>query len=377
MLFVPLVAGMDSDSSSSRPPMFDGTRGGFIQWFMAMTGWVAWRLNDVTDIMDGTEPRPVLAAGGATAEDIRDWDKRNRKLYGAVAAATPDHIRTSLFNDHRNDGVGAVGFLRATFDAVDANDHAAHIARLQAHYIDPRAEINENDLRLQYDSMMVAVAGIVRTGNVAPVDSALTAMFENSLPLAYSQIRQLVRRQNHATFAAAYSDYMGQVRAELASRGPSVRAFNAQSSGFLPRAPSADLRPRDRSDRREPAGPPRTRPAGGAASVCLRCGAPDHLRPACTKAARTCKHCGADHADKFCSKAAADAFKALSPGAQRIIKRDVQRMQDRPSPRAKASRAQPPTPRSAPPDHASSPADQAPADAAAHAAAAAAASHAS
>ena len=30
MLFVPLVAGMDSDSSSSRPPMFDGTRGGFI-----------------------------------------------------------------------------------------------------------------------------------------------------------------------------------------------------------------------------------------------------------------------------------------------------------------------------------------------------------
>ena len=52
-------------------------------------------------------------------------------------------------------------------------------------------------------------------------------MFDNSLPIAYTQIRQLVRRSNHATFLAHYADYVAQVRAEVASRTPVAHAFAA------------------------------------------------------------------------------------------------------------------------------------------------------
>ena len=185
---LPLAGAADEDAlspSSSRPPLFDGTRGGFTMWFMAFTSFVAWRLTDCADLLDGTTPRPPApgAAGHDPAETTR-WDRLNKRLYGAIAQAMPDWLRTSIFNDHRNDGVGATNFLRDSFDAVDAADHAAHMARLQAHYIKARSDISEGDLRLQYDSMMVARAGIIRTGNAAPVDSALMAMFDNSLPIA-------------------------------------------------------------------------------------------------------------------------------------------------------------------------------------------------
>ena len=146
------------------------------------------------------------------------WDALNKKLYGAVVAALPDYLRTSVFNDYRNDGAGAIAFLRDTYDAVSPGDHAAHMQKLQAHYIDARSDISEDDLRMQYDSMMVAKAGIIRCGNEPPVESALIAMFDNALPITYSQIRQLVRRERHETLVAHFSDYMSNVRAEMAAR---------------------------------------------------------------------------------------------------------------------------------------------------------------
>ena len=109
-----------------------------------------------------------------------EWTKRleryhasNRKLYGAILQAVPEWLRTSIFHDHRGNGASALEYLHNTFDANDANDNAAHVARLGAHYIDAKADLNEDDLRLQYDSMMIARAGTVRTGNVPPDDHTL------------------------------------------------------------------------------------------------------------------------------------------------------------------------------------------------------------
>ena len=84
-----------------------------------------------------------------------------------------------------------------------------------ASYIDSRHDVSEDDVRHQYDNMMVAVADIVNAGGTRPDESLLISMFENSLPNSYAAIRQLTRRQNHATHATVlYNDVMAQVRTE-------------------------------------------------------------------------------------------------------------------------------------------------------------------
>ena len=196
----------------------------------------------------------------------------------------------------------AMEFLRNNFDAVDSNDHATMMAKLQARYIDPRADLSEADLRLQYDSMMTARAGILRTGNDAPPDSALMAMFDNALPPTYSSMRQFVRRANHATFLAHFSDYLAQVRAELASRTATPNAFMAYANQVNVRGGSAN----------------------GSESVCVRCGEQGHRRGDCSKPKTPCKHCGADHLSMLCPKGpGSPARDALPAGASFILKRDV------------------------------------------------------
>ena len=143
------------------------------------------------------------------------YTAQNRKLYGAILQAVPDWLRTSLHNGHRNDGASAISFLRASYDANDANDHAAHMARLQAHYIDPRNEISEDDLRLQYDSMMTAKAGIIRTGNTSPPDSALIAMFDNALPTRQRLITHHERSHQHSPAHSASRAWRARRTSEL------------------------------------------------------------------------------------------------------------------------------------------------------------------
>ena len=48
----------------------------------------------------------------------------------------------------------------------------------------------------------------------------LISMFENALPQSYGVIRQMVRRNRHATLLAYYTDVLQEVRAEVHSRGP-------------------------------------------------------------------------------------------------------------------------------------------------------------
>ena len=98
------------------------------------------------------------------------------------------------------------GCVGITTLSTDANDHVVQIARISAHYIDPKAEMSEDNLRLQYDSMMVAKAAIIRIGKAPPDDDSLKAMFDNSLPIAYQATRQLVRMSNHGTFLDHYND---------------------------------------------------------------------------------------------------------------------------------------------------------------------------
>ena len=196
MACLPMTLGMDDDASgsSSRPPMFDGNRMTFTTWFMTFSAWVAWKLTDSATILDGTEPLPVATDPAAPTDEeraaIKDWNKRNMKLYGALAQAVPDYLRTSLFTTHRNHGLDAIEWMRRHYDSSDANDHVVQIARISAHYIDPKAEMSEDNLRLQYDSMMVAKAAIIRIGKAPPDDDSLKAMFDNSLPIAYQATRQ-------------------------------------------------------------------------------------------------------------------------------------------------------------------------------------------
>ena len=341
LVLLPLVAGGDDMASSSRPPFFDGTRAAFLAWLMAFSGYVSWKLTECVDMMDDeppTEPTvPELVATTDEAEgneeeveaatERRDnWLKRNRRLYGLLMQAVPDWLRTSLYNQHRNNGIASLDHLRRSFDVVDANDHAACIARLQTSYIDPKNDIREEDLRAQFDGMQVATAGIVRSGHTAPPDATLKAMFDNALPIAYAQIRQLVRRSNHNSFIAHYADYVAQVRAELSSRAPIAHAFTAgraHSASFLPSPPPASGHPSVAPS----AGHGTHGNPGGTASrakICLRCGAPGHLRPECRKDPVRCTHCGADHLSDFCEKSANRRQRArLSRGAANLIKRDT------------------------------------------------------
>ena len=378
----------DEGNSTSRPPPFDGTRTGFMSWLMIFTAWVAWKQTDCVGVMEGIITPPVEPAqpinpavvdpNHADIADIRAryvawqndhnlWSQQitvfndlNTKLYGAILQAVPDWLRTSLYLVHRNDGRAALESLRNQFDSHDANDHAANMARLQARYIDPKADLSENDLRRQYDAMMTAAAGIRRTGNAPPNELALIAMFDNSLPISYSQLRQLVRRSAHKTLADHFDDYMAQVRAELAARAPAVHAFSAFGSP----APA-------------PAGATNDATGGGRSEpICLRCGKKGHSRGKCKQSKRKCKHCGGDHLDIFCPNGPGGPKRdALPQGAFKILRKDASEAAS-PTPQASSAAAPSPAGATTPaPAPAASPSvsDPTAGSSAAHAAAAAAA----
>jgi hypothetical protein len=173
----------------------------------AITTWMANKPPD--------PPPPLLTGSAITNQDAIDaatgalnsWTSLNRKLYGVIIMAIPPWLATSLHLSHRNDGVGALGEIAKQFDVVNQNDRASAIAKVYGRYIDGKADLSEADLRHQRDSMMVANAEIRRTGGTAFPDELLISVFDNSLPAAYTQIRQLVRRSAHTTFEAHYQDY--------------------------------------------------------------------------------------------------------------------------------------------------------------------------
>ena len=251
---------------------------------------------------------------------VKDWEDRNRKLYGLLLTAMPTWLRTSLYNSHSGNGLDALQYLRTTFDAGDGSgsDHAFHLKRIGESVIEPRREICEDDLRKQYDKQMTAKAAIIRTGKAAPDDATLIAMFDNALPQAYSTIRQLVRRSKHTTFLAHYSDYMELVRGELASRRPAPSAYGAIVFGGGGNDGGG-------GGGGGVGGGGGGGGGGGRKGVCLRCGDPSCPgRRKCAKPKTRCPLCGADHLPVFCPKATGNHRRDEIPsGALRLLEKEM------------------------------------------------------
>ena len=336
-----------ADDSTKFPlPTFDGQRSSFVAWFMSFTAYVAWKATDVYELVDGsaTEPTvpeptpgpdgaPTNAIAIATAQTaLAEWRPRNMRLYGLLLQAVPAWIKTSLYHDFSGDGAGALNHLRATFDAArgDGSDHAVHLKRIGESVIESRRDLNEEDLRKQYNMMMTAKAAIQRTNNAAPDEATLKAMFDNALPIAYSQIRMLVRRQKHATFLLHYTDYMNMVRSEISARRPAPAAYGANAN--------------DGGGGSSGGGAGSSNANGNGKSVCIRCGRPDCKgRRNCDQPKARCRLCGADHLVAFCPKATGNHRRGELPaGALRLIDREMAESlakRDKPHARAAAGAA--------------------------------------
>jgi hypothetical protein len=247
----------------------------------------------------------------AAREELAEWDTTNKRLYGLIIQALPDDLRTSIFNAHNNDGIGAATYLHTLFAAKvgSANDYSVQLTRLQTCVIDDKADISVADLRLQYDGMKTAVAAIKRIGRAVPDEETLMVFFDNTLPISYSQIRQFVRDKKHRSFFQHYEDYVTRVDDEVTSRRPTARAFVGRGSGPDGRG-SGRGNPRNDSNHR-------------AKVICFRC-LGDHARPKCTKPKARCPKCDGDHHASLCPKGNDSKVRArLPPAALRILDADV------------------------------------------------------
>ena len=131
-LLLGVVRGADTDAygSSSRPPAFSGVATDYLVWTIAIGGWVAWKLTECagffesppeTRPLDHPNAVPALVAPthdvhGAVTNQIavdaaqaaydahfeavdrvtelqEDYDRRNRRVYGAVVSAVPSWRR--------------------------------------------------------------------------------------------------------------------------------------------------------------------------------------------------------------------------------------------------------------------------------------------
>jgi hypothetical protein len=248
----------------------------------------------------------------AARDEIAKWDTNNKRLYSLLIQALPEDLRTSIFNSHNNDGIGAATYLHTLFAAKvgSANDYSVQLTQLQASLIDDKADINVADLRLQYDNMKSAVAAIQRIGRTPPDKETLVVFFDNALPISYSQIRQFVRDKKHTTFSKHYEDYVSRVDDEVSSRRPTARAFLGRGRQSAGRGNGRGNGGRgDTSDR--------------VRAICFRC-LGDHSRPKCTKPATRCPTCTGDHHASLCPKASGSPARArLAAGALRILDADA------------------------------------------------------
>lgn len=241
IMATPVEAG-NNDESSGGPKcsIFEGVNATFTAWFICFTAWVAWKRPELSPLIRGSSTRPTPDDPDApTAREktaLRKWEELNTQLYGAIVSHVATSIQSSLHVSHCDDGVEALKSLKNQFGAQSTGDRAEAIARVQKSYIDPRAKISVADVTKQYNEMSLAVNDIVATGGTRLDDVLLISMFENSLPMSYASIRQMIRYKSHTNFNNYYNDLLVQVKAEERSTQPQVNtAFAAQS--YQPRAP--------------------------------------------------------------------------------------------------------------------------------------------
>ena len=111
---------------------------------------------------------------------LTNWTNLNVQLYGAILTHVSPALQSSLHVHLPNEGVAAIAYLRHQFGAHSSGDRAEATARLQRHYIEPRARVSEADVTLQYNKMSLAIADIVATGGSRPDDDLLISFLELS-----------------------------------------------------------------------------------------------------------------------------------------------------------------------------------------------------
>lgn len=292
----------DGGSSGNRCPVFEGITANFVSWLISFTAWVAWKAPELVPILNGTLPlpTPVNPANITPLEKakIKKWKLHNTQLYGAIVSHVAAPIQASLHVQSNGDGLSAVTYLKQRYGSQSTGDRAEATARLQRSYIDPRAKLSEGDIIKQYNEMSLAAADIIAAGGNRPDDELLISMFENSLPVTYAMIRQMVRYSKHTRFEDYYNDFLSQVKAEerAANLSATPAAFSASHR--------VDYNKGGRGKGHGKGGGGRSAGRGNQQySPCFNCGRSDHLRQRCPQGWRTlCKYCGANHIDELCPR---------------------------------------------------------------------------
>ena len=144
------------------------------------------------------------------------WQSR-LQVYGAIAQCVPEWLVNTLYMSCPNDGRSALLHLRTEYGVTTAMDRAAAMARLHRCYLDPRAAIDINHIRYQYDSMREANNDLQHAGGQRLPDAALITLLDAAVERcsAYDIIRMSVSRARHETFTNHFNDYLQVVRSEV------------------------------------------------------------------------------------------------------------------------------------------------------------------
>ena len=287
-------------------------------WVTATNDLAAWRALDAAY-------KAAVAANVPTIE----WDGYNTQLFGAIISHVSAPLQASLYVASPSDGVGAVTYLKARYGSHSVGDRAEATARLQRSHIDVRAKLSEADLQMQFNEMSVAAADIVSAGGTRPDDALLISIFENSLPSAYSQIRQMIRYRAHTVFTDYYNDMLSQVKAELrATTAPALGAFSMTAQGGVYQVGGNGKGKGKGKGKGSSHGQGRGRggqggePSDLSSNPCFNCLGADHTRDRCSQPKVKCDHCGADHHSSLCFKGpGGHARDALGYNARHAIER--------------------------------------------------------
>ena len=350
---IPCVVAVDGDGV--RRPMFDGVSRNYRTWCIALGAYISLKYPDIAPVFDLTAGPPDVNAG-ASQEDLDAWNRLNRQLYGIIQLCLPEWLMATLSLSARNEGQAALHYLHQEYGPTTALDRTVAMADIHKMHLDPRAAMDVNHIRFQYDQMRRAQADLVSAGGTAVPDATLITLFDAAIAqcTAYDTIRMFVSRARHQTFAAHYQDYVSQVRAENRMTNiahstdavafaalPPPAATGGRARGAPPPPPplfDANLRGRGRGGggrgRGYPAGqltimPPgkgkgkgrnaprnATRPSN-AIVICFRCAALGHDRFNCQRATVVCTICRGDHDSSFHSRT------DLTDGQKKVLRRDA------------------------------------------------------
>ena len=267
-----------------------------------------------------------------TEQDVRDgFLRHNRQVYGAIAQCVPEWLVNTLYMSCPNDGRSALLHLRTEYGVTTAMDRAAAMARLHRCYLDPRAAIDINHIRYQYDSMREANNDLHHAGGQRLPDAALITLLDAAVARcsAYDNIRMFVSRARHETFTNHFNDYLQVVRsevqmAELAGEAPQHAAayaamppppgrhnggqlssvFSNNSKGYGKGGKGgkgSKGKDKGKHGRIGKGGKGQSRPSG-TIMMCFRCTRLGHSRDECRQPAVACPKCGGDHAESLHTK---------------------------------------------------------------------------